>query len=174
MASIHRAFHHGPNDATRIGDRCFLMATSHVGHDSTVGNDVIISNAAMLAGHVTVGDRNFIGGGSAFPQLTRVGRLCIIAGNEGVSRDVPPFAAVRYGGMKAYNAIGCRRANFSQASIRAIRQAYHCIHHNRNMSHAIAQIRAQVPQTPEVLELLEFLTTTKRGIHPSVHFRRFS
>ena len=174
MASIHRAFHHGPNDATRIGDRCFLMATSHVGHDSTVGNDVIISNAAMLAGHVTVGDRTFIGGGSAFHQFTRVGRLCIIAGNEGVSRDVPPFAAVRYGGMKAYNAIGCRRANFSQASIRAIRQAYHCIHHNRNMSHAIAQIRAQVPQTPEVLELLEFLTTTKRGIHPSVHFLRFS
>ena len=172
MASVHRAFHEGPEDATRIGDRVFMMSSSHVGHDSQVGNDVILSSGAMLAGHVVVGDKVFIGGGSAFHQFSRIGRLAIIAGNEGCSRDIPPFSAVRYGGMKAYNAVGCQRAGMSRETIHAIRQAYYCIHHNRNMANAIRQIRECVPMLPEIQELIAFMTSTKRGIHPSVHFRR--
>lgn len=172
MASVHRAFLLGPEHATRIGDRCFLMSSSHVGHDSVVGNDVILSSAAMLAGHCVIGDRTFIGGGSALHQFCRCGRFAIIAGNEGISRDIPPFAAVRYGGLKAYNAVGCRRAGLSQEVIHVIRQVYYCIHHNRVMTKAIEEIKRTVPQIPEVLEMIEFLTTTKRGIHPSVHFRR--
>lgn len=172
MASVHRAFHLGEEHATRLGDRCFLMSSSHVGHDSVVGNDVILSSAAMLAGHCVIGDRVFVGGGSAFHQFTRCGRLAIIAGNEGISRDVPPFAAVRYGGLKAYNAIGCRRGGIAQSAIHAIRQAYHCIHHNRTMPAAIEAIKNTVPQIPEILELLAFMQSTKRGIHPSVHYRR--
>lgn len=172
MASVHRAYLSGPEDCTKIGDRCFLMSYSHVGHDSRVGNDVVISSSVLLAGHCTVGDRVFIGGGAGIHQFCRVGRLAIIAGNESISRDIPPFAAARYGGLKAYNAIGCRRAGISQQAIHAIRAAYYCIHHCRSVSDVVAAIRSEVAQTPEVLELLEFLTHTKRGIHPSVHFRR--
>jgi UDP-N-acetylglucosamine acyltransferase len=172
MASIHRAYMTGPDDCTRIGDRCYLMSYCHVGHDSRVGNDVIISSAAMLAGHCTVGERVFIGGGAKIHQFCRVGRLAIMAGNEGTSRDVPPFSAVRYSGLKAYNAIGCRRAGLSQDAIHAIRSAFFCIHHHRSMRDVVAAIRSEVRQTAEVLELVEFLTHTKRGIHPSVHFRR--
>jgi UDP-N-acetylglucosamine acyltransferase len=169
---IHRAFKTGPNDATVIGDRCFLMGQSHIGHDSVVANDVILSGGAMLAGHCRIDERVFVGGGAKVHQFCRVGRLVIIAGNEGISRDVPPFAAVRYGGLKAYNAIGCRRAGLTQPAIHALRQAFYCIHHHRNRIHILEAIRRDVPQTPEVLELLEFMTSTKRGIHPSVHFRR--
>jgi UDP-N-acetylglucosamine acyltransferase len=172
MSSVHRAFLTGPNDATRIGDRCFLMGSSHVGHDSVVGNDVIMGAGAMLGGHCVVGDRVFIGGASAIHQFGRVGRLAIIAGMEPISRDIPPFSAVRYGGLKAYNAIGCRRGGMSQSAIHAVRAAFYCLHHNRVISKAVAQIRKEVPQTPEVLELIAFLTSTKRGIAPSVHFRR--
>lgn len=172
MASIHRAYLSGPEDATRVGDRCFIMSYAHVGHDSRVGNDVVISSSVLLAGHCTVGDRVFVGGGAGVHQFCRIGRLAVIAGNESISRDIPPFSATRYGGLKAYNAIGCRRAGMSQQAIHAIRAAYHCIHHHRSVSDVVAAIREGVQQTPEVLELLEFLTHTKRGIHPSVHFRR--
>lgn len=172
MANIHRAYLSGPDDATRIGNRCFLMGSTHVGHDCRVGDDVILSGGAMLAGHCVVGDRVFVGGGAALHQFCRVGRLAIIAGKEACSRDIPPFAAARYGGLKAYNAIGCRRGGISQQSIHAIRAAYFCLHHNRVLSHAIEEIRATIPQTHEVRELVEFLTSTKRGIAPSVHFRR--
>lgn len=170
MSNIHRAYLNGPTDATRIGDRCFFMSSSHAGHDSQVGNDVIISSAAMLAGHCVVGDRVFMGGGTLIHQFCRIGRLAILAGNEGISRDVPPFSAVRYGGLKAYNAIGCRRAGLTQSAIHAIRAAFYCLHHNRNMANGIKAIRDTVPMVPEIVEMLEFIAATKRGIHPSVHF----
>lgn len=172
MANVHRAFMSGPNDATRIGDRCFLMGTSHVGHDAQVGNDVVIASGGLLGGHCLIQDRVFIGGGCAIHQFCRVGRLAIIAGMEPISRDIPPFAAARYGGLKAYNAIGCRRAGISQQAIHHIRTAYYHLHHNRNMSTAMQIIRREVPQIPEVQELLTFLASTKRGIQPSVHFHR--
>lgn len=172
MANVHRAYNPGIEHATRIGDRCFLMGSCHVGHDSQIGNDVIIASASMLAGHCLVGDRVFIGGACAVHQFCRIGRLAIIGGMEPVSRDIPPFAAVRYGGLKAYNMIGCRRGGITQQSIHAIRSAYYCLHHNRTLTQAVAQIRCNVQETPEVAELVSFLTTTKRGIHPSVHFRR--
>jgi len=98
-ASLHRATHEGLEHATRLGDRCFLMANSHVGHDARLGNDVVMANAVLIGGHVTVGDRTFLGGGSAIHQFCRVGRLVVIAGNESVARDIPPFAAARYGGI---------------------------------------------------------------------------
>lgn len=169
---VHRAFLSGPNDATRIGDRCYLMGGTHVGHDCVLGNDVILSGGAMLAGHCAIAERVFVGGGTKIHQFCRVGRLVILAGNESLSRDVPPFAAARYGGLKAYNAIGCRRAGMGQAAIHAIRAAFYCLHHHRTMVEAVHAIKTTVPQTPEVQELLQFIGQTKRGIHPSVHFRR--
>ncbi|HZZ42731.1 MAG TPA: acyl-ACP--UDP-N-acetylglucosamine O-acyltransferase [Tepidisphaeraceae bacterium] len=169
-ATVHRSFHPGEEHATRIGDRCFLMAASHVGHDTVLGNDVTMANASMCGGHVSVGDNAFLGGGCIFHQFVRVGRLAIVAGNEGLNRDIPPFAAVRFDGLKAYNAIGLRRAGLGQPAIHAIRQAYQRIHTHRNMERALAAIRGEVEQTKEVVELLEFIETGKRGILPSYRF----
>lgn len=169
-ATVHRSFHEGEDRATRLGDRCFLMAASHVGHDSVLGSDVTMANAAMCGGHVTVGDRAFLGGGCIFHQFVRVGRLAIVAGNEGLNRDIPPFAAVRFDGLKAYNAIGLRRAGLPQPSIFAIRQAFQRLHSHRNLRDAVAAIESEVPATPEVAELLDFIATAKRGILPSYRF----
>ena len=172
LASVHRAFKEGPDDATVLGDRCFIMNNAHIGHDCRIGNGVTISSGSLMGGHVQIGDNTFMGGASALHQFVRVGRLVIFAGQEGSSRDIPPFAAVRYAGLKAYNAIGCRRAGLSFEAIKAIRESYFHIHHNRNMADAVVAIREQVPLLPEVHEILDFIATTKRGIHPSVHFRR--
>ena len=91
-ASIHRSFKPGEEHATWIGHRCFFMATSHVAHDCRVGNDVVMANGALLGGHVTVGDRAFVGGGTGIHQFCQIGRLAMLSGNEAISRDVPPFA----------------------------------------------------------------------------------
>lgn len=167
-ATIHRSIHPGPEHATRIGDRCMIMVAAHVGHDCQVGDDVMLANAALLGGHVQVGNNVFIGGGATLHQFIRVGRLAIIAGNEAPSHDVPPFAAMRYRGLKGYNAIGCKRAGFPRTTLKAIRSAYHSIHANRTLPAAIAEIRRNTPLVPEVQELLDFLTSTRRGILPSV------
>ena len=78
---------------------------------------------------------------------------------------------MRYGGLKAYNAIGCRRAGLSQEAIHAIRLAYKCLHSHRILPDAMREITDRVPPTQEIQELLEFLRTTKRGIVPSLASR---
>jgi len=170
-ASLHRATHEGIEHATRLGDRCFLMANSHVGHDTQIGDDVVMANAALLGGHVTVGDRAFLGGGCGIHQFCQIGRLVVIAGNESVARDIPPFAAARYGGIKGYNAVWCKRAGISRAGIAAIREAYFCFHNNRTTPGAVEAIRNSVgADLAEVREILEFIARSKRGIQPSVRF----
>jgi UDP-N-acetylglucosamine acyltransferase len=172
-ASIHRAFKPGPEHATRIGNNCFFMATSHVAHDCLIGNDVILANGVMLGGHVTMGDRAFIGGGTAIHQFVQVGRLVVMTGNEAISRDVPPFAAVKYGGLKGYNAVGCRRAGVPQASIHALRRVFKLLLETDTTPAAVSAIRAGGDANiSEVVELLTFIASAKRGIQPSV--RRFA
>jgi UDP-N-acetylglucosamine acyltransferase len=95
----------------------------------------------------------------------------VIAGNEAVSRDIPPFAAVRYNALKGYNAVGCRRAGFSRESIHAVRQAYHKLLTIRTIPAAVEAIQEDGNSLlPEVQELLDFIATTKRGIQPSLRF----
>lgn len=165
--TIHRAATPGLDHATRVGSRCYLMGAAHVGHDSVVGEDVIIANAVLLAGHVSIGSGTFVGGGASIHQFVRCGRLAVLGGNARVNQDVPPFAAVIPAGLKAYNAVGCRRAGLPREVLVAIRAAFRCIHTNRSMRSAIAEIRANVPDVPEVREILQFISFTRRGIIPS-------
>jgi UDP-N-acetylglucosamine acyltransferase len=168
--SVHRSLKPGEANATRVGDRCYLMAASHVAHDCRLGSDVILANSVLLGGHVEIGERSFLGGGSVFHQFVRIGRLAIVRGNEAVSKDIPPFSAAAFGGLKAYNAVGCRRAGMTPEGVKAIRAAYQCIHTNRTMPDAVRAIRAIEPQTPELGELLDFIAATKRGVQPSIYF----
>lgn len=163
-ARIHRAFKPGVENATRIGDRCFIMGSAHVAHDCVLSDDVILADAVLLGGHCHVGPKTFMGGGCTIHQFVEIGRLCIIAGNEALSNDTPPFAAVRYGRLKGYNAIGCRRAGMSRAAISAIRAAYHSLRTNRVTSTALASIAADVPDLPEVREIVQFIHQSRRGI----------
>jgi UDP-N-acetylglucosamine acyltransferase len=169
-AQVHRAFRSGPEHATRLGERCFLMAGAHVGHDAKIGDDVILANGCMLGGYTTIGSRAFLGGGCAIHQFTRIGRLAIVGGNEAVTRDVPPFAAVWFGGLKGYNAVGCKRAGINRDSIRAIRAAFHCLHGHRTTSAAIEAIEQTVSLVEEVREILAFAAVSKRGLLPSQRF----
>ena len=168
--TLHRATEPGIENATRVGNSCFIMATAHVGHDCVVGDDVVLANGVLLGGHVVVGDRAFLGGGSVVHQFCRIGTLGLVRGNEALSKDLPPFGAIAFGGLRAYNAIGCRRAGMSRDSIRAIRRAYQILHTTRQQSAVITAITAIEPRTAEVELLLEFLKTTKRGILISRRF----
>ncbi|QEG28228.1 Acyl-[acyl-carrier-protein]--UDP-N-acetylglucosamine O-acyltransferase [Gemmata obscuriglobus] len=169
--TIHRGMPVGAGPGTgvtRIGDRGFFMAGAHIAHDCVVGNDVILANAALLGGHVTVGDRAFISGNSAVHQFCRVGRLAFLSGASGSSKDIPPFWVmqdVNY--VRGLNLIGMRRAGIPPAERTAIRKAYRIIYMTRPalpLSAALARIEAEVGEFPAVQELVEFIRTSKRGI----------
>lgn len=115
------------NKITTIGSRNWFLVASHIAHDCVVGNDIVMSNNATLAGHVHVGDKAIIGGLSAVLQFTRIGTGAMIGGMCGVARDVIPFG-IQMGGVRAglggLNLVGLNRAGFEKETIVGLQQAY--------------------------------------------------
>jgi UDP-N-acetylglucosamine acyltransferase len=163
-ATIHRGTK--PGSATRMGDHNFLMALSHMAHNSALGNHVVVVNGALVGGYVEVADRAFISANCLIHQFVRVGTLAIMRGGSRTSRDVPPYSIIDDAHtVKGLNLVGLRRAGFTAPQIAALRQAFKLLFFRRgNLKTALAQVAAEVPLTPEVEHLLEFITASKRGV----------
>jgi UDP-N-acetylglucosamine acyltransferase len=111
---------------TRIGDRNFFMAQSHVGHDATVGNDVTLANSVALGGHASVGDFVFLGGLAAVHQFSRVGAYAMIGGGSGVVNDVLPFGFAQglWANLIGINAVGMKRRGFTREHMHQARRIF--------------------------------------------------
>lgn len=162
-ATIHRSTKDGI--PTTVGDNCYLMATSHVGHDSHVGNNVILANGSLLGGHVEVGDNSFISGNVVVHQFCRIGSYAIIGGFSGINKDVPPYMLVRGPSVvRGVNLIGLRRAKFPRETIHKITEAFKLLFHSDlNTNQAVDEIKKLGP-SKELEHLIEFIQGSKRGI----------
>ncbi len=121
--TVNRSINEG--EFTVVGEKCFLMATSHVGHDCVVGDHVVLANAALLAGHVSVGAYTFMGGGSAVHQFCRIGESVMVAGLAAITRDVPPYIMVaERDDVISLNNVGLRRRGFSREVLKELKRAY--------------------------------------------------
>lgn len=166
----HVTIHRGskPGGITRVGDRNFLMAGSHLAHDVVLGNHNIIANAALLAGHIQVGNNTFIGGGAVFHQFIRIGDFCVVQGNGGFGKDIPHYcAAQRINRITGLNVIGLRRNGFTSEDRAAIKELFHTLFcSGRNLSEAVAE--AATHEWPEkARRLLEFVQApSKKGVCP--------
>ena len=111
---------------TRVGDDGMFMVNSHVAHDCVVGNNVIMTNNAVIGGHVRVGDGAILGGNCAVHQFCRIGRKAMIGGLSGVDRDVIPFAIVtgERGKLRGLNVIGLKRSGYAPEVVKAISRAF--------------------------------------------------
>lgn len=111
---------------TQVGDNCFFMVGSHVGHDCTVGNKVVMANNTVLGGHVSVGDNVVFGGGVAVRQFVRIGEGAMIVGLSGIRADVIPYGMAQgpLAHLVGLNVIGMRRRGMSKAEIHRVRAAY--------------------------------------------------
>jgi UDP-N-acetylglucosamine acyltransferase len=163
-ATIHRGT--TPESVTRVGNHCFLMALSHLAHNVCLGDHVIVVNGALLGGYVQVDDRAFISGNCVIHQFCRVGRLVMMRGGAKASRDLPPYCIIDHQHtVRGVNVVGLRRAGFSAEQIRALRTAVRLLFARRtNLTAAMARVEAEVPLTPEVTHLLEFIRAAKRGV----------
>ncbi len=154
---------------TTIGDRCYLMANSHAGHDCHVGNDVTFVNGAVLGGHVAIGDGAILGGNSAVQQFGRVGKGAFIGGMTGVNTDVIPYgqAIGDHAVLGGLNLVGLKRRNLPRPTIHAMRAAFRLIFRGTEGSvfDRAARARGEWPSTPEVQEIVDFiLADAKRPI----------
>lgn len=156
----------GAGPPTTVGDRCFLMVQSHIGHDARVGNEVVLCNGALIAGHAEVGDKVTISGNVAVHQFVRVGRLVMFSGLTAVSRDVPPFCLV--GGrntIHGLNAVGLRRNGISREEITMLRKAFREAFRARVPRAEQTEILVELGKgSPCVREMAEFCAASTRGM----------
>jgi UDP-N-acetylglucosamine acyltransferase len=165
-ASIHRASV-GGDGATTIGDNSFFMAYVHVAHDCVIGSNVIMTNAATLAGHVVIEDFAYIGGLVAVHQFTRIGRYAMVGGFSGIGQDIPPYMIASGARAKLFgpNTIGLQRRGFTEKTINEIKKAYRILfREKRTLKDALKQVREEFHSSREIMHLIEFIEKNKRGI----------
>lgn len=152
---------------TVVGSNCLLMAYTHIAHDCTIGNNVIMSNAVQVAGEVQVDDFAIIGGGSLIHQFVHIGTHVMVQGGSLVTKDIPPFVKagrnpISYAGI---NSIGLRRRSYDNEKIREIQEIYRYLYQSGlNNSDAIERIEAELSASPERDEIILFVKNSQRGI----------
>ncbi len=161
--TVHRSSK--PAEDTVIGSHNFLMANSHVGHNSQLGDQVIMANGALLGGHVSVGDRAFISGNCLVHQFVRIGALSLMRGGAAVSQDVPPYTiACGENGICGLNIIGLRRAGLTPAERLELKRVYRLLFRSGQNLRAAITLGQKEFKSAAAVTLLEFVATAKRGV----------
>ncbi len=152
---------------TEVGEDNFLMAYSHIAHDCKTGKSTIMANSATLAGHILIGDYVTIGGLVAIHQFVHIGNYAYIGGKAAVVKDIPPYMIASGDRAKLHglNNVGLKRAGFSEHTLSTLKKAYRIIFRiGLGLNEAIERVKAEVEQLPEVVELINFITDSERGI----------
>lgn len=152
---------------TRIGDDNLFMAYTHVAHDCVVGNNVIMSNGASLAGHVRVDDYAILSGFTLVHQFCAIGMYSFTAMGTAVAKDIPPFVTVSGNPAKPYglNVEGLRRRGFSAEDLRIIKQAYKRLYLSGiKLEEARKVLSDMAQESPVIQPLVSFLANSRRSI----------
>jgi UDP-N-acetylglucosamine acyltransferase len=154
-------------DLTIVGNRCHIMAYCHIAHDCVLGDEVIMANAATLAGHVIVEDQAIIGGLSGVHQFVTVGKLSITGGCSKVVQDIPPYMTADGNPLqvRGINKIGLERHGIAKENIRALLEGYRLLYRKKlGAREMVAASRETLPRFPEIEHLERFVENSQRGI----------
>jgi UDP-N-acetylglucosamine acyltransferase len=144
------------------------MAYVHIAHDCEIADNVIMANAATLAGHVIVEEYAVVGALCPVHQYVRIGAYSYIGGGTTITQDVLPFSltsAKRDVHAYGMNSVGLQRKGFSKERLRRIHQAYRGLLNSKmNVGSALAKLKEQGDQGEDVERLVKFVEGSERGI----------
>lgn len=163
--TVHSATSDG--GVTRVGSNNNFLAYAHIAHDCVLGNHIIMSNFAGLAGHVVVEDRAVLGGYVAVHQFCRVGRFSMVGGCSKLRQDMPPFmlADGSPAEVRMVNKIGLERHGVAEEAQAALRGAFKLLfREGLTISNALSRIEQELPPVPEIQHLVQFIRSSERGI----------
>ena len=166
FATINRGTEFGTG-VTEIGEENLLMAYCHVAHDCQTGRKVILANNATLAGHITIGDYVTVGGLVAIHQFVRIGEYAYVGGKSGVPKDIPPYVIATGERAKLYglNRVGLKRHGFPETTVAALKKVYRIFFRiGITLNEAIERSLAEVDHLPEVINFINFIKSSERGI----------
>ncbi|CAN5481146.1 acyl-ACP--UDP-N-acetylglucosamine O-acyltransferase [soil metagenome] len=166
FVTIHRGTT-GGGGMTRIGNGNLLMAQAHVAHDCQLGSEIIMANAATLAGHVEIADKASVGAYSGVHQFCRIGYEAFVGGYSVVVKDAMPYAVIQGNHAKCYglNKVGMKRRGYSKQVIEDLSHAFRLLLSAKmNTTQAVERIKAEIQGCEEVDLLLNFIESSKRGV----------
>ena len=166
FATIHRGTA-ADIGMTILGDNNLIMAYCHVAHNCSLGNNIVMSSASMLAGHIIVEDHVTIGGMTGVHQFCKIGCHSMIGGASAVTADVPPYVIASGNRARLYglNLIGLERKGFSPETVKALKEAYRVLFRSSLlMKEAVEKIKVDLSIIPEVAHLVEFIESSERGV----------
>jgi UDP-N-acetylglucosamine acyltransferase len=152
---------------TLIGERCMLMAYSHVAHNCIIGNEVIMANNVQMGGHVEIGDFVFLGGTTVFHQFVKIGTLAIVSGFSGTRQDIPPFSMTdgRRAIVAGINKVGLKRRGYDLAARTRLKKAFQLLFFSgMNYNQALAEIKSTLEMDAALTELVDFMQNSSRGV----------
>ncbi|MCM1153237.1 MAG: acyl-ACP--UDP-N-acetylglucosamine O-acyltransferase [Muribaculum sp.] len=162
---INRSIHEG--EATVIGNGNFIMAHSHVGHDSKIGNNCVLGNAVRVAGRCVIGDCTILSSNALVHEKCEIGEWVLIKGGCRVTNHVPPYCVMAHNPISYYgvNAYVMRRNNFTEQQIDDIAKCYrHVYQCNTSVFNAMRRIEVDVPQTTERDNILVFIKNHENNL----------
>ena len=152
---------------TLIGNQNLIMAYSHIAHDCVLGNDIVLTNQAALAGSVNVGNGAILGGYAIVHQFCSIGNYSFCAMGSAVNKDIPAYVKVRGNPAKPFgiNVTGIKRIGYSKESIEALKSAYRSIYRKKlTVDEALEELKTMREDFKEVDVFLNSIENSTRGI----------
>lgn len=152
---------------TTVGDDTLLMAYSHIAHDCRIGNNVVMSNAASLGGHVKVDEWAILSGFAIVHQFCHIGAHSFLAMGSAVAKDVPPYLLVSGHPAEPHgiNKNGLKRRGFDEKAIGEIKRAYKILYKSgMKLELAQAEISKMVNNCEELRIFSDFFSDCRRSI----------
>ncbi len=152
---------------TEIGKNCLFMAYSHAAHDCIIGDNVILANSVQMGGHVEIGDWAIIGGGTVIHQFSLIGEHAMIGGGFRVTQDILPYSVVAGYPLRCLgiNSIGLKRRGLPEETIAILKKLFRYLMSKKmNTTQALEKIEREIEKIPEVINVLDFLNKSERGV----------
>ena len=149
---------------TKIGNNNLFMIGVHIAHDCILGNNIVMANNSAVAGHATIDNFVIIGAKCGIQQFVRIGKMAMIGGMTGVSRDVIPYG-VSTGNrnyLNGVNIIGLRRNNIQNKDIISLTNAYKEIFKTKSLSDNLKNLNTKFKDNVLVKDVLQFINKDKK------------
>lgn len=153
---------------TRIDSNCWIMADSHIGHDTRLNSGCVLGNGVKVAGNVNIDRGVILSSNVILHEDVNIGALTLIKGGCRISSNVPPFVIIAhnpaaYYGVNAH--ILQRHANYSSGEIDEITKAYRHIYlTSSSLFNALARIESDIEPSKVRNEILDFIRRNNNAI----------
>lgn len=155
---INRSIREGA--ATSVGNNSYIMAQSHMGHDSSIGNYCVLGNGVKIAGDCRVEDYSVLSSGVIVHEKCEIGSWALIKGGCRVTGNVPPYVIMAHNPIVYFgvNAYILRKGRKSEERIDDIAKCYrHIFQTNTSLFNAMRRICEDVEQSKERDNILDFI-----------------